>query len=450
MFQKILIANRGEIAVRIIRACRELGIQTVAVYSEADKDSLHTMLADEAVCIGPASPAESYLKMENIISATIASGAEAIHPGFGFLSENTRFAELCEKCNIKFIGPSSQVIAAMGDKASARKTMKAAGVPVTPGSDEAITDAVQAKEIADEIGYPVIIKASNGGGGKGMRVAESPESFEEMFLLAQTEAINAFGDGRMYIEKYITVAKHIEVQILADGKGHAISLGERDCSIQRKHQKLIEEAPACSLSPKLRKRINEAAVLAAKAANYENAGTIEFLVPDKDTFYFMEMNTRLQVEHSISEEVTGVDIVKEQLKIASGEGLKLTQEDIKITGHSIECRINAEDAEKGFRPCPGKITDVFLPAGRGVRLEHCIYSGLTIQPFYDSMVLKLIVKDNSRLEAIHKMQSALGELIIEGITTTQDFLYDILHDEEFIKGDFNTGFIEDYAKRNNR
>jgi acetyl-CoA carboxylase biotin carboxylase subunit len=338
----------------------------------------------------------------------------------------------------------------MGDKASARKTMKAAGVPVTPGSDEAITDAVQAKEIADEIGYPVIIKASNGGGGKGMRVAESPESFEEMFLLAQTEAINAFGDGRMYIEKYITVAKHIEVQILADGKGHAISLGERDCSIQRKHQKLIEEAPACSLSPKLRKRINEAAVLAAKAANYENAGTIEFLVPDKDTFYFMEMNTRLQVEHSISEEVTGVDIVKEQLKIASGEGLKLTQEDIKITGHSIECRINAEDAEKGFRPCPGKITDVFLPAGRGVRLEHCIYSGLTIQPFYDSMVLKLIVKDNSRLEAIHKMQSALGELIIEGITTTQDFLYDILHDEEFIKGDFNTGFIEDYAKRNNR
>jgi acetyl-CoA carboxylase biotin carboxylase subunit len=450
MFQKILIANRGEIAVRIIRACRELGIQTVAVYSEADKDSLHTMLADEAVCIGPASPAESYLKMENIISATIASGAEAIHPGFGFLSENTRFAELCEKCNIKFIGPSSQVIAAMGDKASARKTMKAAGVPVTPGSDEAITDAVQAKEIADEIGYPVIIKASNGGGGKGMRVAESPESFEEMFLLAQTEAINAFGDGRMYIEKYITVAKHIEVQILADGKGHAISLGERDCSIQRKHQKLIEEAPACSLSPELRKRINEAAVLAAKAANYENAGTIEFLVPDKDTFYFMEMNTRLQVEHSISEEVTGVDIVKEQLKIASGEGLKLTQEDIKITGHSIECRINAEDAEKGFRPCPGKITDVFLPAGRGVRLEHCIYSGLTIQPFYDSMVLKLIVKDNSRLEAIHKMQSALGELIIEGITTTQDFLYDILHDEEFIKGDFNTGFIEDYAKRNNR
>jgi acetyl-CoA carboxylase biotin carboxylase subunit len=283
-----------------------------------------------------------------------------------------------------------------------------------------------------------------------MRVAESPESFEEMFLLAQTEAINAFGDGRMYIEKYITVAKHIEVQILADGKGHAISLGERDCSIQRKHQKLIEEAPACSLSPELRKRINEAAVLAAKAANYENAGTIEFLVPDKDTFYFMEMNTRLQVEHSISEEVTGVDIVKEQLKIASGEGLKLTQEDIKITGHSIECRINAEDAEKGFRPCPGKITDVFLPAGRGVRLEHCIYSGLTIQPFYDSMVLKLIVKDNSRLEAIHKMQSALGELIIEGITTTQDFLYDILHDEEFIKGDFNTGFIEDYAKRNNR
>ncbi len=450
MFQKILIANRGEIAVRIIRACRELGIQTVAVYSEADKDSLHTMLADEAVCIGPASPAESYLKMENIISATIASGAEAIHPGFGFLSENTRFAELCEKCNIKFIGPSSQVIAAMGDKASARKTMKAAGVPVTPGSDEAITDAVQAKEIADEIGYPVIIKASNGGGGKGMRVAESPRSFEEMFLLAQTEAINAFGDGRMYIEKYITVAKHIEVQILADGKGHAISLGERDCSIQRKHQKLIEEAPACSLSPELRKRINEAAVLAAKAANYENAGTIEFLVPDKNTFYFMEMNTRLQVEHSISEEVTGVDIVKEQLKIASGEGLKLTQEDVKITGHSIECRINAEDAEKGFRPCPGKITDVFLPAGRGVRLEHCIYSGLTIQPFYDSMVLKLIVKDNSRLEAIHKMQSALGELIIEGITTTQDFLYDILHDEEFIKGDFNTGFIEDYAKRNNR
>lgn len=442
MFQKILIANRGEIAVRVIRACRELGILTVAVYSEADKDALHTMLADEAVCIGPASPAESYLNMENILSATIAAKADAIHPGFGFLSENARFAELCERCSIKFIGPSARVIAAMGDKASARRTMKAAGVPVTPGSDEAVTDAAEGRKIADEIGYPVIIKASSGGGGKGMRVAERAEVFEELFCIAQTEAVNAFGDGSMYIEKYITRARHIEVQILADKYGNVISLGERDCSIQRKHQKLIEEAPAAALSPEMRKKMSEAAVLAAKACGYENAGTIEFLVPDKNTFYFMEMNTRLQVEHSITEEVTGIDIVKEQLRIASGEPLQYRQEDVKINGHAIECRINAEDAEKNFRPCPGKISEVFLPAGKGVRTEHCIFHDFTVLPFYDSMLLKLIVHDDSRINAIHKMQSALGELIIDGITTTQDFLYDIVHEENYVAGNFDTGYLD--------
>lgn len=442
MFQKILIANRGEIAVRIIRACREMGIQTVAVYSEADKNSLHTMLADEAVCIGPASPAESYLNMENILSATITSGAEAIHPGFGFLSENARFAELCEKCNIKFIGPSSRVIAAMGDKASARKTMKAAGVPVTPGSDEAMTDSTEAKNVADEVGYPVIIKASSGGGGKGMRVVEKEEDFEALFAIAKTEAVNAFGDGSMYIEKYITKAKHIEVQILADKAGNVISLGERDCSIQRKHQKLIEEAPAAFLSDDMRKKMGEAAVRAAKACGYENAGTIEFLVPDANTFYFMEMNTRLQVEHSITEEVTGIDIVKEQIKIASGENLGYSQENVKIIGHAIECRINAEDAEKNFRPCPGKITEIFLPAGKGVRTEHCIFHDFEVLPFYDSMLLKLIVHDDSRINAINKMQSALGELIIDGITTTQDFLYDIVHESNYIAGNFDTGYLQ--------
>lgn len=441
MFQKILIANRGEIAVRVIRACRELGIHTVAVYSEADKNALHTMLADEAVCIGPASPAESYLNMENIISATVASKADAIHPGFGFLSENARFAELCEKCNIKFIGPSSQVISAMGDKASARKTMKNAGVPVTPGSDDAVIVAAEGKKIADEIGYPVIIKASAGGGGKGMRVVEKAKDFEELFSIAQTEAANAFGDGSMYVEKYITKARHIEVQILADKFGNVISLGERDCSIQRKHQKLIEEAPAAALSEEMRKKMSEAAVLAAKACGYENAGTIEFLVPDNKNFYFMEMNTRLQVEHSITEEVTGIDIVKEQIKIAAGEALSYKQEDVKINGHAIECRINAEDAEKNFRPCPGKINESFLPAGKGVRIEHCIYPGFEVLPFYDSMLLKLIVHDNTRNEAIHKMQSALGELIIDGITTTQDFLYDIVHEEKYVAGVFDTGYL---------
>lgn len=442
MLQKILIANRGEIAVRIIRACREMGILTVAVYSEADKNALHTMLADEAVCIGPVAPADSYLNMESILSATIASGADAIHPGFGFLSENAKFAELCEKCNIKFIGPSSKVISAMGDKANARKTMRDAGVPVTPGSDEAVIKAEAGRKIADEIGYPVIIKASAGGGGKGMRVVERAKDFEELFTVAQTEAVNAFGDGSMYVEKYITKARHIEVQILADKFGNVVSLGERDCSIQRKHQKLIEEAPASALSEKMRRKMSEAAVLAAKACGYENAGTIEFLVPDDKTFYFMEMNTRLQVEHSITEEVTGIDIVKEQIKIASGQELDFSQKDVTISGHSIEVRINAEDAANNFRPCPGTITEAFLPAGKGVRTEHCIYSGFQVLPFYDSMLLKLIVHDRTREEAIHKLQSALGELIVEGITTTRDFLYDIVHEESYMRGEFDTGYLK--------
>lgn len=442
MFNKILIANRGEIAVRIIRACREMGISTVAVYSEADKGALHAMLADEAVCIGPAVPSESYLNMENIISATVASGAEAIHPGFGFLSENARFAELCEKCSIKFIGPSSKVISAMGDKANARKTVKQAGVPVIPGSDESVIDEKRAQIIADEIGYPVIIKASAGGGGKGMRVVERKEDFEELFIIARTEAVNSFGNGSMYVEKYIEKAKHIEVQILADKAGNIVSLGERDCSIQRKHQKLIEEAPASSLTEEMRHKMGKAAVRAAKACGYTNAGTVEFLLPDSQTFYFMEMNTRLQVEHSVTEEVTGIDIVKEQIKIAAGQALDFSQEDVKINGHAIECRINAEDAENNFRPCSGKITEVFLPAGKGVRIEHCIFHDFKVLPFYDSMLLKLIVHDDTRMNAIRKMQSALGELIIDGITTTQDFLYDIVHEERFVSGDFDTGYLK--------
>ncbi len=442
MFNKILIANRGEIAVRIIRACREMGISTVAVYSEADKGALHAMLADEAVCIGPAVPSESYLNIENIISATVASGAEAIHPGFGFLSENARFAELCEKCSIKFIGPSSKVISAMGDKANARKTVKQAGVPVIPGSDESVIDEKRAQIIADEIGYPVIIKASAGGGGKGMRVVERKEDFEELFIIARTEAVNSFGNGSMYVEKYIEKAKHIEVQILADKAGNIVSLGERDCSIQRKHQKLIEEAPASSLTEEMRRKMGKAAVRAAKACGYTNAGTVEFLLPDSQTFYFMEMNTRLQVEHSVTEEVTGIDIVKEQIKVAAGQALDFSQEDVKINGHAIECRINAEDAENNFRPCSGKITEVFLPAGKGVRIEHCIFHDFKVLPFYDSMLLKLIVHDDTRMNAIRKMQSALGELIIDGITTTQDFLYDIVHEERFVSGNFDTGYLK--------
>ena len=442
MIEKILIANRGEIAVRIIRACREMGIETVAVYSEADKEALHTQLADEAICIGPAPSSESYLNMERIISATLISGADAIHPGFGFLSENSKFAELCEQCNITFIGPSSEVIRKMGNKSEARNTMIAAGVPVTPGSTEPIYEAADGVETAAQIGYPVIIKAALGGGGKGMRVAETPEEFETSFNTAQKEAQMAFGDNTMYIEHYVQHPRHIEFQILADKYGNVVHLGERDCSIQRNHQKMIEESPSIALSDELRREMGEAAVKAAKAAGYTNAGTIEFLLENNEKFYFMEMNTRIQVEHPVTEWVTGIDLVKEQIRIADGQKLGLTQDQIQIKGHAIECRINAENPAKNFRPSPGTITDMYLPGGKGVRIDSAIYSGYTVTPYYDSMLAKLIVYAANRKEAIRKMQSALGEVIIEGIDTNVDYQYEILNNPDFIAGNIDVGFIE--------
>ena len=442
MIKKILIANRGEIAVRIIRACREMGIETVAVYSEADKEALHTKLADEAICIGPAKSTESYLSMDKIISATIISGADAIHPGFGFLSENSKFAGLCEQCNITFIGPSAEVIAKLGNKQEARNTMIAAGVPVIPGSTEAIYDADNGAVIAAEIGYPVIIKAALGGGGKGMRVARTEEEFANAFNTAQKEATMAFGDGTMYIEHFVEHPRHIEFQILADNKGHVIHLGERDCSIQRNHQKMIEESPSVAISDELRTKMGEAAVKAAKASGYVNAGTIEFLLEKNGNFYFMEMNTRIQVEHPVTEWVTGIDLVKEQIRIASGLPLSYKQKEIKLQGHAIECRINAEDPEHGFRPCPGTITDMYLPGGKGIRIDSAIYSGYTIPPYYDSMIAKLIVYAKNRNEAITKLRSALGEVLIEGITTNVDYQYEILNDEDFIEGNIDIEFIE--------
>lgn len=443
MFSKILIANRGEIAVRIIRACRELGIKTVAVYSEMDKDALHTQLADETVCIGPASAAESYLNMERILSATILTKAEAIHPGFGFLSENSKFVEMCEKCNITFIGPSADIINKMGNKSEARRTMMDAGVPVIPGTKDPVFEAEKGKMIADEMGYPVIVKASSGGGGKGMRIVESTSEFITNFNTAQRESINAFGDNTMYIEKYIVSPRHIEFQIMADKHGNVVHLGERDCSIQRKHQKLIEESPSTAISSKLRKEMGETAVRAAKAVGYENAGTIEFLLDKSGKFYFMEMNTRIQVEHPVTEMVTGLDLIKEQIRVAEGEKLSVKQSDIHVTGHAIECRINAENPAKNFMPCPGTIKNIHFPGGKGVRIDSAIYCGYTIPPTYDSMILKLIVHDNDRSLAISKMRSALGELVIEGITTNIDFQYEILNNESFCAGDINTHFIQE-------
>ena len=442
MIKKILIANRGEIAVRIIRACREMGIETVAVYSEADRDALHTKLADEAVCIGPAASSESYLSMDRIISATIVTGADAIHPGFGFLSENSRFAELCEQCSITFIGPGSDVIAQLGNKQEARNTMIAAGVPVIPGSTEPIYDAQAGARAAEEIGYPVIVKAALGGGGKGMRVANTPEEVEQSFQTAQKETQMAFGDNMMYIEHFVQHPRHIEFQILADSYGNVIHLGERDCSIQRNHQKMIEESPSAALSDELREKMGEAAVKAAKAAGYVNAGTIEFLLEKNNNFYFMEMNTRIQVEHPVTEWVTGIDLVKEQIRIASGKKLSYRQEDVRLLGHAIECRINAENPEKGFRPSPGTITDMYLPGGKGIRIDSAIYSGYTIPPYYDSMVAKLIVWAKNRKEAIAKMQSALGEVIIEGIDTNVDYQYEIVHHPDYLAGNIDIEFIE--------
>lgn len=444
MFQKILIANRGEIAVRIIRACRELGIKTVAVYSEADREALHTQLADEAICIGPASSLESYLNMERILSATIAAKADAIHPGFGFLSENSKFVEMCQKCNITFIGPSAEVINRMGNKSEARATMMKAGVPVVPGTKEPVYTAEEGKRIAGEIGYPVMIKASSGGGGKGMRISESAEDFTENFQTAQMESVRGFGDDTMYIEKYVQNPKHIEFQIIADKFGNVVQLGERDCSIQRHHQKVIEESPSAVLTPELRKSMGETAIHAARAASYENAGTIEFLLDKNKNYYFMEMNTRIQVEHPVTEMVSGVDLIKEQIYIAAGLPLSVKQEDICLNGHAIECRINAENPAKNFMPCPGKINEVHLPGGYGVRIDTAVYSGYEIPPYYDSMIAKVIVHDKTRASAIDKMRSTLGELILDGVTTNVDFQYEILNNEDFQAGDFTTDFIEEH------
>lgn len=442
MIKKVLIANRGEIAVRIIRACREMGIETVAVYSEADREALHTKLADEAVCIGPASSGDSYLSMDRIISATIVTGADAIHPGFGFLSENAKFAELCERCHITFIGPKSSVIASLGNKQKARNTMIQAGVPVIPGSEKSVGEVTEAASIADQIGYPVIIKAALGGGGKGMRTAYSPKEFAQSFQTAQKEAKMAFGDGTMYLEHYVENPRHIEFQILADHYGNVIHLGERDCSIQRNHQKMIEESPSIALSEELREKMGEAAVQAAKAAGYVNAGTIEFLLDKSGAFYFMEMNTRIQVEHPVTEWVTGIDLVKEQIRIASGETLSCTQDEVQLTGHAIECRINAENPKKGFRPSPGTITDMYLPGGKGVRIDTAIYPGYSIPPYYDSMIAKLIVWAKDRQEAIQKMQSALGEMVIEGVHTNIDYQYEILNHPDYLSGNVDVGFIQ--------
>ena len=438
MYQKIIIANRGEIAVRIIRACREMGIGTVAVCSTADKDALHAQLADECICIGSERPKDSYLNMEQILSAAVATGAQAIHPGFGFLSENTVFARMCERCGIEFIGPAPDMIDSMGNKSEARKTMIKAGVPVIPGTEEAMTDAKEAKKYADAIGYPVIIKASAGGGGKGMRVAHTPEEFETLFEVAQQETRTAFGDDKMYLEKYLAFARHIEFQVLADKYGNTVHLGERDCSIQRRHQKMVEETPAVILEPELRKRMGEAAVAAAKAVGYYSAGTIEFLVDDEKNFYFMEMNTRIQVEHPVTEMVTDVDLIQEMIRISAGEKLPFTQEEIEFRGHAIECRVTAENPDQMFRPNAGKITDLYFPGGKGVRIDSSLFQGYVVPPFYDSMLAKIIVHGKTREEAIRKMKSALGELVIEGIETNVDFLFGLVGSEEFRDGDVRT------------
>ena len=441
MFDKILIANRGEIAVRIIRACREMGIKTVAVYSEADRDSLHTLLADEAICIGPAPSGQSYLNMERILAATVAAKAEAIHPGFGFLSENARFAEMCQKCNITFIGPSADVINKMGNKSEARKTMMEAGVPVVPGGKEPVHTVEEALEMAKNIGFPVMIKASSGGGGKGMRVSRSEEDFVTNFQNAQMESIKGFSDDTMYLERYVERPRHIEFQIMADKYGNVIHLSERDCSIQRRHQKVLEESPSVAISEALRKEMGEAAVRAAMAVNYENAGTIEFLLDKNGNYYFMEMNTRIQVEHPVTEMVSGMDLIKEQIRVAAGKPLSVTQDEIHMEGHAIECRINAENPAKNFMPCPGLITNVHIPGGTGVRVDTHIYNDYKVPANYDSMLMKLIVHGRNRQEAIARMRSALGELIIEGIDTNLDFQFEILGNRAYQAGDIDTDFI---------
>jgi acetyl-CoA carboxylase, biotin carboxylase subunit len=442
MFKKILIANRGEIALRIIRACKEMDIKTVAVYSQADRESLHVREADEAFCIGPAQSAKSYLHIPNIISAAEVAGVDAIHPGYGFLAENAYFAEICESCNIKFIGPEARAIETMGDKATARKTMIKAGVPVVPGSEGVISDPQEAIEVAKQIGFPVMIKASAGGGGKGMRIAQSEHDLVQAMQTAQAEAGAAFGNSEVYLEKYVEEPRHIEFQILADVFGNTVYLGERDCSLQRRNQKLIEEAPSAALSEELRARMGAEAIKAAKAANYTSAGTIEFLLDKHFNFYFIEMNTRIQVEHPVTELITGIDLIKEQIRIAAGEALGYTQEDISINGWAMECRINAENPDKNFMPSPGTITLYHPPGGPGVRIDSAAYAGYAIPPFYDSMVGKLIVWGRTRDEAINRMKRALLEFQIEGISTTIPFHLKVLDNAFFRRGEVYTNFIQ--------
>ncbi len=442
MLNKILVANRGEIAVRIIRACREMGIKTVAVYSEADKEALHTKLADEAICIGPAISSKSYLNMKAIIEAACLTGCDSIHPGFGFLSENSNFARICEEIGIKFIGPSYKLIELLGNKSKAKETMKNIGVPVIPGSEGLVNSKEESKKIAENIGYPVMLKASSGGGGRGIRVVQDEEELDKQYDIVKQEAINSFGDGSIYIEKFIENPRHVEIQILADEHNNAVYLGERDCSIQRRNQKVLEESPSLAIDEALRKKMGTIAVKAVKEIGYTNAGTIEFLVDKNKNFYFMEMNTRLQVEHPVTEFVTGIDIVKEQIKIASGMELTYKQENIKVTGHSMEVRVNAENPSKNFMPCPGKITGINFPGGNGIRIDTAIYSGYTVPQNYDSMIAKIIVHGKDRNESIAKMKSALSEFIIEGIDTNIDFILQILDNENFKNNNYDTSFLK--------
>ena len=444
MFSKILIANRGEIAVRLIRACREMGVSTVAVYSEADRDALHVHLADESVCIGPAPAKDSYLNMKAVLSAAMVTGAQAVHPGYGLLSENARFARLCAACGLCFIGPPADVISRMGDKDAARRTIKAAGVPVIPGSEK-LESIEEAGKAALEVGYPLLIKASAGGGGRGIRLVTGPDQLERQFSAASGEARSAFGCGDVYMEKYLRPVKHIEVQVLCDKHGGYVALGERDCSVQRRNQKLLEESPSPGISEALRQELISCSVRAAKAVGYENAGTIEYLLDRDNNFYFMEMNTRLQVEHPVTEMVTGIDLVKWQLRIAAGQPLNFTQEDVRISGCAIECRINAEDPARGNMPCAGKVTLLHAPGGPWVRLDTALYQDYVVPPFYDSMIAKLIVHAKTREEALRKMQAALGELVIEGVAHNSELQMELLQDERFVAGGYTTDFMSKWG-----
>ncbi len=447
MFSKILIANRGEIALRVIRACQEMGIKSVAVYSEADADALHVKFADQAVCIGRAPSNQSYLDYRRIISAAEITGADAIHPGYGFLAENAEFAEICDESNFVFIGPSPDAISRMGDKSLARTTMTNAGVPITPGSDGAITSLEHARKLAEEIGYPVILKASAGGGGRGMRIARSEDALESSYEMARAEAEAAFSNPEVYMEKYILQPRHVEIQIMADQHGNVVHFGERDCSIQRRHQKLIEESPSPAVTPEIRKAMGDAAAKAALGVNYVGAGTVEFLLDKSGEFYFMEMNTRIQVEHPVTEMVTGTDLIREQIRVAAGEKLSYKQKDIKVRGHAIECRINAENPDKNFLPAPGQIESYHVPGGFGVRVDSHAYQGYRIPPHYDSLIAKLVVHDEDREKAIRKMRWALQEFIIEGVPTTIPLHLALMDSEEFNSGDVSTMWLEGWMPK---